>query len=67
MSGDYSATGTKSENLPAPNALEKLAMTLKQPMTARLVKAADVILKQKAQPERDQVFEIVADAWVQGH
>jgi predicted DNA-binding transcriptional regulator YafY len=50
----------------AASALEKLALTLKQPMTERLVKAADVILQQKAQPERDKVFEVVADAWVQG-
>ena len=48
------------------SALEKLALTLKQPMTERLVKAADVILQQKARPERDKIFEVVADAWVQG-
>lgn len=57
---------THSAQKHTANALEKLALTLKQPMTARLVRAADVILRQKADPERDKVFEVVADAWVQG-
>ena len=48
------------------SALEKLALTLKQPMTERLVKVADVILAQRARPEQDKVFEVIADAWVQG-
>lgn len=58
---------THSAQKHTASALEKLALTLKQPMTERLVKAADVILQQKASPERDKVFEIIADAWVQGH
>ncbi|MCB0256596.1 MAG: WYL domain-containing protein, partial [Anaerolineae bacterium] len=45
-------------------ALEKLALALRQPMTERLVKAADSVLSQKARPERDRVFEAVANAWV---
>lgn len=57
---------THSAQKHTASALEKLAVTLKQPMTARLVRAADVILRQKAEPERDKVFETVADAWVQG-
>jgi CRISPR-associated endonuclease/helicase Cas3 len=57
---------THSAQRHTASALEKLALTLKQPMTQRLVKAADVILQQKARPERDKVFEVVADAWVQG-
>lgn len=57
---------THSAQKHTASALEKLALTLRQPMTQRLVKAADVILQQKASPERDRVFETVADAWVQG-
>ena len=61
-----SSQQTHSAQKHTASALEKLALTLKQPMTARLVQAADVILQQKARPERDKVFEVVADAWVQG-
>jgi CRISPR-associated endonuclease/helicase Cas3 len=57
---------THSAQKHTASALEKLALTLKQPMAARLVQAADVILRQKASPERDKVFEVAADAWVQG-
>lgn len=57
---------THSAQKHTASALEKLAVTLRKPMTERLVKAADAILQQKAQPERDKVFEVVADAWVQG-
>jgi CRISPR-associated endonuclease/helicase Cas3 len=48
------------------SALEKLAMTLRQPMTERLVKAASVILMQQSRPEREAVLTTVAEAWVQG-
>lgn len=57
---------THSAQKHTASALEKLALTLKQPMTQRLVKAADIILQQKASPGRDKVFEIVADGWVRG-
>lgn len=46
------------------NALSKLAATLKNPMTERLVKAADVILSQKNQPDRLAVIETVTQGWV---
>ncbi len=36
----------------AANALEKLAATLRQPMTEKLLKAADAVLKQEKDPER---------------
>jgi CRISPR-associated endonuclease/helicase Cas3 len=47
------------------SALEKLAVTLKQPMTERLVKAATAVLAQSAQPERIVVLETIARAWVE--
>jgi len=50
----------------AAKALEKLALALRQPMTKRLVKAADDILRQKTLAKRDKIFETVANAWVEG-
>jgi CRISPR-associated endonuclease/helicase Cas3 len=47
------------------NGLEKLAMALKQPMTERLVKAANVILAQAAQPERVAIMETVTRGWIE--
>ncbi len=47
------------------NALEKLAVTLRQPMTERLVRAANAVLAQKAQPERVAIMETVARSWVE--
>ncbi len=49
----------------AASALEKLAATLRQPMTERLLKAADVLLKQEKDPERVKILEILAQAWVE--
>lgn len=47
------------------NALEKLAATLRQPMTEKLLKAADVVLKQEKDPERIKIIETLAQAWVE--
>lgn len=47
------------------NALEKLAGALKQPMTERLVQAANVILAQAAKPERVAIMETVTRGWVE--
>src|SRR5690606_30871025 len=47
-------------------ALEKLALTLRQPLTARLVQAADRILAQRQDTTRAAVFETVAAAWIEG-
>ena len=45
------------------NALEKLAIALKQPMMEELTKTAEAILRQQASPERIKIFERVAEAW----
>ena len=47
-------------------ALEKLAQTLKHPMTERLVAAADEILQRRFPPDRRKVIEKVTQAWVEG-
>ena len=49
----------------AANAVEKLAATLRQPMTEKLLKAADAVLKQEKDPGRIKVIEILAQAWVE--
>src|SRR5215216_8199071 len=49
----------------AANALEKLAATLRQPMTEKLLKAADAVLKQAKDPERIKIIETLAQAWVE--
>ena len=56
---------TRYYNPHVTNALEKLAATLRQPMTERLLKAADVLLKQEKDPERVKILEIIAQAWVE--
>lgn len=49
----------------AANAVEKLAATLRQPMTEKLFKAADEVLKQEKDPERIKIIETLAQAWVE--
>ncbi len=49
----------------AASAIEKLAATLRQPMTAKLLKAADAVLKQEKDPERIRIIEILAQSWVE--
>lgn len=46
-------------------ALGKLAAALRQPMMERLVRQADKILSQQAQPERVKILETAARAWVE--
>lgn len=46
-------------------ALEKLASSLQQPMTERLVQAADRILRQQADPRRADLYETIARAWIE--
>ena len=47
------------------NALEKLALALKQPMAERLNKAASLVISQAAQPGLVKVLETIAHAWVE--
>jgi CRISPR-associated endonuclease/helicase Cas3 len=51
----------------AASAMEKLAATLRQPMTGRLLKSADVLLKQEKDPQRVEILEILAQAWTEQH
>ena len=47
------------------SAIEKLAVTLKQPMTEQLVKAAGMVLAQTAHPERVSILEVITKGWVE--
>lgn len=49
----------------AASAVEKLAATLRQPMTERLLKTADRLLKQERDPERIKTIQTLAQAWVE--
>jgi len=49
----------------AASALEKLAATLRQPMTDRLLKSADRLLAQEKNPEKIKILETIAQAWVE--
>lgn len=47
------------------SAIEKLSVTMRQPMTERLVRAADVILAQRHDATRNAIFSTVATAWAE--
>ena len=47
------------------NALGKLALTLRQPMTTRLIQAVDKVLTQQHDPQRAAIFETIATAWIE--
>ena len=49
----------------AANAVEKLAATLRQPMTEKLLKAADAVLKQEKDTEKIKIIETLTQAWVE--
>lgn len=56
---------TRIANPHIANALEKLSLILRQPMTARLAQAAAGLLDQQPQPERITVLETITRAWVE--
>lgn len=49
----------------AASAVEKLAGALRQPMTGKLLKVADAVLKQERNPEKIKIIETLAQAWVE--
>ncbi len=49
----------------AASALEKIAVALRQPMTERLVRAADKVLAAQIEPTRVKVFETIARGWAE--
>ncbi len=49
----------------AASAMEKLAATLRQPMTEKLLKTAEAMLKREKNPEKVKILEVLAQAWVE--
>lgn len=47
------------------NAVEKLAATLRQPMTERLLKSAERLMGQDKNPEKIKIIETITQAWVE--
>lgn len=47
------------------NAVEKLAATLRQPMTERLLKSAERLSAQEKNPEKVKIIETITQAWVE--
>ncbi len=47
------------------NAVEKLAATLRQPMTQKLLKAAERLMQQEKNPEKVKIIETVTQGWVE--
>lgn len=65
LAGRKTSRQTRFHHPHAANAVEKLAATLRQPMTEKLLKAADEVLKQEKDPERIKIIEVITQAWVE--
>ena len=63
LAGRRLSQQTRVGQRPVASALEKLAEVLRQPMTSRLLQAADRILQGQQDPERTAIFGTVAQAW----
>lgn len=65
LAGRKTSRQTRFHHPHAANAVEKLAATLRQPMTEKLLKAADRLLTQEKNPDKIKIIETVAQAWVE--
>lgn len=65
LAGRKTSRQTRFQHPHAVNAVEKLAATLRQPMTGRLLKSAEGVLKQEQNPEKVKIIEAVTQGWVE--
>ena len=65
LAGRKTSRQTRFHQPHTVNAVEKLAATLRQPMTEKLLKAADAVLKQEKDPEKIKIIETLTEAWVE--
>ncbi|KAA0272959.1 MAG: CRISPR-associated helicase Cas3' [Chloroflexi bacterium] len=65
LAGRKTSRQTRFQQHHTVNAVEKLAATLRQPMTERLLKSAGRLMKQDKDPEKIKVIETVTQAWVE--
>lgn len=65
LAGRKASRQTRFQHPHAVNAVEKLAAALRQPMTGRLLKSAERVLKQEQNPEKVKIIEAVTQGWVE--
>ena len=65
LAGRKTSRQTRFHQPHTVNAVEKLAATLRQPMTERLLKSAEGLMRQEKNPEKVKIIETITQAWVE--
>lgn len=65
LAGRKTSRQTRFHQPHTVNAVEKLAATLRQPMTERLLKSAEQLMGQEKNPEKIKIIETITQAWVE--
>jgi len=65
LAGRKTSRQTRFHQPHTVNAVEKLAATLRQPMTERLLKSAERLSAQEKNPEKVKIIETITQAWVE--
>ncbi len=65
LAGRKTSRQTRFHQPHTVNAVEKLAATLRQPMTDRLLKSAEQLMAQEKDPEKIKIIETITQAWVE--
>lgn len=65
LAGRKTSRQTRFHQPHTVNAVEKLAATLRQPMTERLLKSAEQLMGQEKDPEKIKIIETITQAWVE--
>lgn len=65
LAGRKTSRQTRFHQPHTVNAVEKLAATLRQPMTERLLKSAERVTTQEKNPNKVKIIETIAQAWVE--
>jgi len=65
LAGRKTSRQTRFHQPHTVNAVEKLAATLRQPMTERLLKSAEKLTTQEKNPDKIKIIETIAQAWVE--
>jgi CRISPR-associated endonuclease/helicase Cas3 len=65
LAGRRTSRQTRFHQPHTVNAVEKLAATLRQPMTERLLKSAERLMTQEKNPEKIKIIETITQAWVE--
>lgn len=65
LAGRKTSRQTRFHQPHTVNAVEKLAATLRQPMTERLLRSAERLMGQEKNPDKVKIIETLAQAWVE--